>query len=365
MGGLKIESLSKIFDGPNNQIVAVDEVNLKVTDGEFLVLVGPSGSGKSTLLRMIAGLEEVTHGKIFLQDTRIDRMPPSNRDLAMVFQNYALYPHMSVKQNMAFGLEMRSNLSKQVIGKQVETIANMLEIVDLLDKRPSELSGGQQQRVALGRAIVRDPQLFLMDEPLSNLDAKLRSTMRAELQNLHKRLDTTIIYVTHDQTEAMTMGDRIAILNEGKLQQIAKPMDCYNKPANLFVAGFIGDPPINLVNLKKYKSNSNSGFCNDELNIELEPDFENIDNLPNEVICGIRPEDLEIVKTTCPNSFSAKIEVLEPLGDSQIVHLSVMNKIWRLRINKSEQIGIDDEVEIKIPDNAYHLFDPNTTLRIC
>ncbi len=242
MAQLELDNLVKTFSDGSDEVVAVDTVNMSLNDGEFLVLVGPSGCGKSTTLRMVAGLETVTEGDILIGDESVIGTEPRDRDIAMVFQNYALYPHMTAEENMSFGLKMTTDLDTETIEQRVTETAEMMGIEDLLDDPPKELSGGQQQRVALGRAIVRDPAVFLMDEPLSNLDAKLRTKMRTELKSLQNELDVTTIYVTHDQTEAMTMGDRIAILDDGVLQQVGTPLECYHRPANRFVAGFIGSP---------------------------------------------------------------------------------------------------------------------------
>ena len=245
MAQLTLDEVTKTFQDDDGEIIAVDQVSVDIEDGEFLCVVGPSGCGKSTTLRMIAGLEDITRGEIRLDGQIINDQPPARRNVAMVFQSYALYPHMTVRENMAFGLEESTDMPDDEIDERVEQTAETMNIGELLDRRPTELSGGQQQRVALGRAIVRDPEVFLMDEPLSNLDAKLRSSMRTELQRLQEELGVTTMYVTHDQTEAMTMGDRIAILDGGRLQQVATPLECYHQPANQFVAGFIGEPSMN------------------------------------------------------------------------------------------------------------------------
>ncbi|MGM0449013.1 MAG: ABC transporter ATP-binding protein, partial [Methanobacteriota archaeon] len=247
MARLELDSVTKRFGEGDGSVLAVDDVDVDIADGEFLVLVGPSGCGKSTTLRMIAGLESITDGEIRLDGRRMNERGPAERDIAMVFQSYALYPHMTVRENMRFGLEESTDLDGDEMDRRVEDTAALLDITELLDRKPGALSGGQRQRVALGRAIVREPKAFLMDEPLSNLDAKLRSEMRTELQQLQANLDTTTVYVTHDQTEAMTMGDRIAILDAGELQQVATPLEAYHRPANRFVAGFIGEPSMNFV----------------------------------------------------------------------------------------------------------------------
>ncbi|TKX77976.1 ATP-binding cassette domain-containing protein, partial [Halorubrum sp. SD626R] len=247
MARLELDSVTKRFGEGDGSVLAVDDVDVDIADGEFLVLVGPSGCGKSTTLRMVAGLESITDGEIRLDGDRMNEQGPAERDIAMVFQSYALYPHMTVRQNMRFGLEESTDLSDEEMDGRVDETAELLDITELLDRKPGALSGGQRQRVALGRAIVREPKAFLMDEPLSNLDAKLRSQMRTELQQLQADLDTTTVYVTHDQTEAMTMGDRIAILDAGELQQVATPLEAYHRPANQFVAGFIGEPSMNFI----------------------------------------------------------------------------------------------------------------------
>src|SRR6056297_3962980 len=250
MGRLQLNDLTKVFESNSQDIVAVNELNIDIRDGEFLVLVGPSGCGKSTTLRCIAGLEQTTSGQILLDDRDITHRKPKEREMAMVFQNYALYPHMTVRKNIGYGLKITTDLGKDEINQRVEETAELLEIEELLEKEPGDLSGGQQQRVALGRAIIRDPEVFLMDEPLSNLDAKLRIQMRTELNKLHRRVGKTSVYVTHDQEEAMTLGDRVAVMNDGRLQQIAPPQQVYEYPANRFVAGFIGEPPMNFFDVE-------------------------------------------------------------------------------------------------------------------
>jgi len=281
-------------------VVAVNDANLEVRDREFIVLVGPSGCGKSTTLRMVAGLEDITEGNIYIGETLVNDIPPKDRDIAMVFQNYALYPHMDVYNNMAFGLKLRK-LPKSEIDRRVKEAARMLGIENLLDRKPKALSGGQRQRVAVGRAIVREPKVFLMDEPLSNLDAKLRVQMRAELSKLHARLQTTAIYVTHDQTEAMTMGDRICVLRDGVIQQVGAPLDIYGHPINMFVAGFIGSPPMNFVNGVIKKSGDDLIFDSGTFKLTIAPDrVRQIKSLPayvdKEVTFGIRPEHIEDAK---------------------------------------------------------------------
>jgi multiple sugar transport system ATP-binding protein len=301
---ITIENVEKTYPGG---VRGVDRVSLQVADGEFLVLVGPSGCGKTTLLRMIAGLEETGGGAISIGDRRVDDVPPGDRDLAMVFQNYALYPHMTVRRNMAFALELRK-VPKAEIDRRVVEAAETLGLRDLLERRPKELSGGQRQRVALGRAIVRQPAAFLFDEPLSNLDARLRVQMRAELKRLHRRLRTTAIYVTHDQEEAMTLGDRIVVMKDGTIQQIGRPLDVYDRPANRFVAGFVGMPPMNLIR----GAVAGGIFEGEGLRIPLpgRPDLD-------EAALGIRPEHL-----TPGGPLTLRVSVVEPLGDRQDVTLS-------------------------------------------
>jgi len=293
MSSISLENLSKIYSGPAGDIVAVEDVNIEIEEGEFIVLVGPSGSGKSTILRMVAGLETVTEGRILIDDEDITDRKPKNRDIAMVFQNYSLYPHLTARKNMNFGLKMRGGISNEEINERVENAASIMSITDLLDKMPNELSGGQKQRVALGRAIVRDPQAFLMDEPLSNLDAKLRTQMRTEIQLLQNDLDVTTIYVTHDQTEAMTMGDRIAILNEGDLQQMATPLEAYYKPHNRFVAGFIGSPSMNFIDVDVERSEKlvleHEAFSYDT----SQHNSDAVDPTVDRLTLGIRPEDTD------------------------------------------------------------------------
>ncbi len=364
MARTTLEHITKVFTDDNaNEIVAVDDVSIEIEDGEFLVLVGPSGCGKSTTLRMVAGLETITDGRIRLDDRVINDLPAQDRDIAMVFQSYALYPHMTVRGNMAFGLEESTDLPDEEIDALVTETAEMLGIEGMLDRTPDELSGGQQQRVALGRAIVRDPDVFLMDEPLSNLDAKLRSQMRMELQRLQEGLETTTIYVTHDQTEAMTMGDRIAVLNDGKLQQVGTPLECYHRPANLFVAGFIGEPSMNTIR----GTIDNDEIVTDEFTYPISADLAAELEGVSDVTLGIRPEDLELSteKPEDSRALSMIVDVVEPMGDENVVYLRF----------DSGDVGIDDDqlvliatidgisdiadtetVWVRIPEEAVHVF---------
>ena len=317
MPGLDLLAVSKSYDGGRR---AVDQVSLRVEPGELLVLVGPSGCGKSSLLRMIAGLEEITEGTIRLGDRVVNELPPKERDIAMVFQNYALYPHMTVHQNMAFGLELRKE-PKDKVERVVRETAAMLGIEPLLQRRPRELSGGERQRVALGRAMVRQPSVFLFDEPLSNLDAKLRVQMRGEIHRLHQRLETTMVYVTHDQVEAMTLGDRIAVLKGGVLQQVADPFTLYHTPANAFVAGFIGSPPMNFLSARVGEDGT--------VSVAGAPPFRpqpppvSLDSYRGRTVTiGVRPEDLTLAPASAGASVPARLEVREPLGNETLLHWS-------------------------------------------
>jgi len=310
VAGVGFDGVTKVYPGA---VVAVDDLTLEVADGEFLILVGPSGCGKSTALRMVAGLERISAGTIAIGDRIVNDVPPKDRDIAMVFQNYALYPHMTVEKNLAFGLRRRRT-PRDEVRRRVGEIAGMLGLEDLLGRRPGQLSGGQRQRVAMGRALVREPAVFLLDEPLSNLDAKLRVEMRAELKRLQDRLGITTIYVTHDQVEAMTLGERIAVLADGVLQQVGSPQDVYDHPRNVFVAGFIGSPPMNLLRGKATGGRVVAG------DLELEDT-----HVPDgDVLVGIRPEDLHPAGDDHPGPrLEVRVDVIEPLGDEVLVHGSV------------------------------------------
>ena len=357
MARLTLDGVTKRFrddDAPGGEVIAVDDVNVDIDDGEFLVLVGPSGCGKSTTLRMIAGLESVTDGQIRIDDTDVTGRAPKDRNIAMVFQSYALYPHMTVRRNMAFGLEESTDMPDDEIAATVEETAGMLGIADLLDRKPRELSGGQQQRVALGRAIVRDPAVFLMDEPLSNLDAKLRAQMRTELQRLQEELGVTTVYVTHDQTEAMTMGDRIAVLDGGELQQVGTPLECYHSPANEFVAGFVGDPSMNFVDCEV----RDGRLVADDLAYPLSADLREAVRGANGVTLGVRPEDVELV---APDDEAAtlttRVDVVEPMGDENVVHLSLGDGTMVATVSGMRRVEVDTEVGVRLPESALHLFD--------
>jgi len=358
MANLTFDNVTKTFQDESGEIVAVEELDMEIRDGEFLVIVGPSGCGKTTSLRMIAGLETITEGDIRLDGTSIRGTGPQDRDIAMVFQSYALYPHMTVRENMSFGLKQSTDFSDEKIHDTVTEIGEMLGIPELLDRKPAELSGGQQQRVALGRAIVRDPKVFLMDEPLSNLDAKLRAEMRTELQRLQEELGTTTIYVTHDQTEAMTMSDRIAILNDGELQQIGTPLECYYEPNNQFVAGFIGEPSMNFIR------------CTRDGNVLSTPDFDyelsqsTADTLGSqtELTLGIRPEDVEVVRNPAePNDVAVEVDVIEPFGKENNLHLAPKTRnaddTVVATIGARTKVEPDSTIGMRFPEEHLYLFD--------
>ena len=310
MARVAFDEATKVYPGP---VVALDHLTLDVADGEFLILVGPSGCGKSTALRMVAGLERISDGTISIGDRLVNDVPPKDRDIAMVFQNYALYPHMTVEKNLGFGLRRR-HTPREDVRQRVDEMSEMLGLQDLLRRRPGQLSGGQRQRVAMGRALVREPEVFLLDEPLSNLDAKLRVQMRSELKRLHDRIGVTTIYVTHDQVEAITLGERIAVLSQGVLQQVGPPQDVYDHPANVFVAGFIGSPPMNLL-----KGNAAGGRIS-----VGEVEFVDRQVPDGEVLVGIRPEGLHPVGEAFDGPvFEVSVEVVEPLGDEVLVHGSI------------------------------------------
>jgi multiple sugar transport system ATP-binding protein len=356
MGKIEIDDLTKIFNEGDDEVVAVDNLDIVVYDGEFLVLVGPSGCGKSTTLRCIAGLERVTEGEIFLNGEPITEKRPMERNIAMVFQSYALYPHMTARENMAFGLRMTTDLSDNEITERVTDTAEMMGIQPLLDSRPGELSGGQQQRVALGRAIVREPKVFLMDEPLSNLDAKLRTQMRTELQELQQRLDVTTVYVTHDQTEAMTMGDRIAVLNGGELQQVGTPLECYHEPNNIFVAGFIGSPSMNFFQGRL----DGTVFTHEAFEYRFRA--ETVDEIagPRDVTLGIRPEDIRPASEGETNQVSIKINVVEPLGDTILVYFDLAGQDYKANVPADQPVSPGEQISITFPEDRIHLFDTET-----
>jgi multiple sugar transport system ATP-binding protein len=363
MAGVVLEDLTKRYDGG---ALAVNKLNLDIHDGEFVCLVGPSGCGKTTALRMIAGLEEITSGQVRIGDRVVNNLPPRDRDIAMVFQSYALYPHMSVRDNMAFGLQLRKT-PKADIDKAVIEAARILDLERFLDRKPGQLSGGQRQRVALGRAIVREPSVFLMDEPLSNLDAKLRVQTRAEIARMHTRLEATMIYVTHDQVEAMTMGDRIAVLNEGVLQQAGTPKDLYELPQNRFVAGFIGSPSMNFIDLKVSTEGGVVRLTGE--GAEMRPDDIESALLRDlgleSVAVGFRPEHLDLATLAGPGlSVTVVVDVVEFLGNDELIHGTSEGRDVVAIIDADNTLKIGDSVTLSTPPRRLHLFNPATGLRV-
>lgn len=337
-------------------VTAVKGIDLTVYDGEFLVIVGPSGCGKSTTLRLVSGLESVTEGRIEIGGRNVTNDSPNERNISMVFQNYALYPHMSAKRNMTFGMKSAGSFSSEEIADRVSHAADILDITDLLDRKPAALSGGERQRVALGRAICRDPDVFLMDEPLSNLDAKLRVQMRAELSKLHEQLQTTTLYVTHDQTEAMTLGDRVAVINDGKIQQVAPPQKLYDYPANRFVAEFIGDPAMNIIPGHV----SQETVTHDQFTIQL-PDADH--DLRGSTTLGIRPEDLylkELEPNISQTVIPATVSITEPLGDSLLLYCQCGETTFNVQAAPRSNIDPGDTIELTYDPERLHLFDPDT-----
>jgi len=358
MADTTLTDVRKRFESDGNDVVAVDDLSIEIKDGEFLVLVGPSGCGKSTTLRLIAGLETISDGEIKIGDTVVNDVKPKDRDIAMVFQNYALYPQRTVRGNMSFGLKMSTDLPDEEITERVEDAAEMLSITDLLDRRPKALSGGQQQRVALGRAIVRDPEIFLMDEPLSNLDAKLRTQMRTELQELHQQLGAATVYVTHDQTEAMTMGDRIAVLNDGQLQQIGTPLECYYEPANQFVAGFIGSPSMNFIEGTPADGELQLDLIRYPLTDEQQSAIESA--AASSVTVGIRPEDIELTDEDGPRTMEMNVSVVEPMGSMNLLHLEQDGIEITASVTGEHIVDEGDRVRVRFPADRIHAFDQQT-----
>ena len=374
MAGVELKNLTKSF----NKVTAVNGINLEIRDKEFMVLVGPSGCGKTTALRMIAGLEESTDGEILIGDRVVNDVSPKDRDIAMVFQNYALYPHMSVYDNMSFGLRLKRTptggvwpmnskrtFTKEEIDRRVQEAAEMLGLKPLLQRKPKELSGGQRQRVALGRAIVREPKVFLMDEPLSNLDAKLRVQTRAELIKLHRRLGITTIYVTHDQVEAMTMGDRITVMSNGVIQQVGAPLELYNHPDNLFVAGFIGSPAMNFVPVGIAQYGDRLLVDAGSFRVVLPPaQAERVRNyVGKKCMFGIRPEDIYdkqlpgLVNSDADNTISVDVDVIEPLGSDVEMYLKAGDTSLIAMIDSASPARVGDKIEVILDMNKTHLFD--------
>lgn len=368
MAGVKLVHVWKRY----GDVVAVKDFNLEIHDKEFIVFVGPSGCGKSTTLRMIAGLEEITEGELYIGDRLVNDVPPKDRDIAMVFQNYALYPHMNVYENMAFGLKLRK-VPKDEIDRRVREAARILGIEQYLDRKPKALSGGQRQRVALGRAIVREPQVFLMDEPLSNLDAKLRVQMRAEILKLHERLQTTFIYVTHDQTEAMTMASRIVVMKDGVIQQVGTPQEVYDYPANVFVGGFIGSPPMNFVKGGLVEAGDRVRFKAGALDIVV-PDgkakgLKAKGYVGKEIYLGIRPEDIHdeplFLESAPESQFNARVEVTELTGSERFLYLDIgIENTITARVDARSAVKVGDNLRLAFDPNKLHFFDVQTEERI-
>lgn len=374
MAEVVFDHVTRIY--PGNDKPSVDNLNLDIKDGEFLVLVGPSGCGKSTTLRMLAGLEEVNKGRIFIGGKDVTTMQPKDRDIAMVFQNYALYPHMTVADNMGFALKI-AGTTKDEIRKRVEEAAKILDLTEFLDRKPKALSGGQRQRVAMGRAIVRKPKVFLMDEPLSNLDAKLRVQTRTQIAALQRQLGVTTLYVTHDQTEALTMGDRIAVIKLGKLQQVGAPTELYDRPANVFVAGFIGSPSMNLNTHPVVDGKAKIG--DDTLDLPAEAVNKLTPEDGGKIVVGFRPEDGSLAAPDEPNAFSLKVVNVEDLGSDGYIYgniitdgsvaetttlMSDQNKLTTIRVNPRVLPRVGEVVKIKIDPSKMHLFAPSTELRL-
>jgi multiple sugar transport system ATP-binding protein len=373
MATVTLKNVYKTYPGERGQeVTAVEDFNLEITDREFVVFVGPSGCGKSTTLRMIAGLEEISKGDVLIDGSKVNDIPPKDRDIAMVFQNYALYPHMSVYDNMAFGLELRK-YPKAEIKKRVLEAAGILGIEQFLNRRPKALSGGQRQRVAVGRAIVRQPKVFLFDEPLSNLDAKMRVQMRTEITKLHQRLQATMIYVTHDQIEAMTMGTRIVVMKDGVIQQVDSPLKIYNAPANLFVAGFLGSPPMNLLSGKLEASNGAVLFKEARggaIEVRLESRSSAVAYAGKDIILGFRPESCDVVAAGArsiesDNYFQARVDIVEPMGPETYFHLQTgAHSVVSRSPASAQQSDVGQQLTFQIRADAAHLFDPVTTHRI-
>ena len=354
MSDITITGLTKRFD----DVTAVDDIDLEVKNGEFLVLVGPSGCGKSTTLRMIAGLEDITSGDLHIGDRRVNDLEPKERSIAMVFQNYALYPHMTGAENMKFGMKSVSDYTSAEIDERVREAAEILDIEELLDRRPSELSGGERQRVAIGRALVREPDVFLLDEPLSNLDAKLRVQMRAELLQLHRELDATTLYVTHDQTEAMTLGDRVAVLNDGEIEQVDPPQLLYDYPATRFVAEFIGSPAMNILPVELVSDDTDVSVRHEQFELPL-PNADSFTAQPKSAFFGIRPEDISLARNVAGDvpTFEAEVTVTEPLGESLLIHCRVGDDEIHVKAAARSSIDPGDRLELGVDEERLHVFD--------
>lgn len=360
MAELRLEHIYKIYD---KNIQAVTDFNLHIHNKEFIVFVGPSGCGKTTTLRMIAGLEDISKGELYIDDVLMNDVESKDRSIAMVFQSYALYPHMTVYDNMAFSLKLRK-VDKKEIDHRVKEAAKILGLEDYLKRKPKALSGGQRQRVALGRAIVRDAKVFLMDEPLSNLDAKLRVQMRAEIQKLHQRIQTTTIYVTHDQTEAMTMATRLVVMKDGLIQQIGTPKEVYNTPHNMFVAGFIGSPSMNLFHCHLTETEILLGEQSFPIPSMYVPLLKDKNYLGKEIVMGIRPEDLQITDVVSPFAFKATIDIAELLGAETYLYCSLNNQNFIARVQADNNLHPSDRVSFVMREEKIHFFDPETEERL-
>lgn len=360
MAELRLEHIYKIYD---KNVQAVTDFNLHIHDKEFIVFVGPSGCGKTTTLRMIAGLEDISKGELFIDDVLMNDVESKDRSIAMVFQSYALYPHMTVYDNMAFSLKLRK-VDKKEIDRRVKEAAKILGLEDYLKRKPKALSGGQRQRVALGRAIVREAKVFLMDEPLSNLDAKLRVQMRAEIQKLHQRIQTTTIYVTHDQTEAMTMATRLVVMKDGLIQQIGTPKEVYNTPHNMFVAGFIGSPSMNLFHCRLTETEILLDGQSFPIPPKYLPLLQRKNYLGKEIVMGIRPEDLQITDVVSPYAFKATVDVAELLGAETFLYCSLVTQPFIARVQADSNFQPADVVTLVMKEEKIHFFDPETEERI-
>ena len=359
MAQVELKNLSKKY----GKVTAVQNMDLIIPHNQFLVLVGPSGCGKSTTLRMIAGLEEITGGEIFINDERVNDKDPKDRNVSMVFQNYALYPHMSVEENLGFSLKI-AKVKSEEIEKRVNEAVNILGLEDLRSRKPSQLSGGQRQRVAMGRAIVRRPDAFLFDEPLSNLDAKLRTQMRTEIKKLHQKLKTTIIYVTHDQVEAMTLADRIIIMKDGYIEQIGSPIEVFSKPANVFVATFIGSPPMNIFSAEIINSNNNIKIkLDDNLYFDCTEDQKNKLQNKKNIFLGIRAEDIMPVDNNTNSSFwsfKRNVDIVEPLGTETQLFITINDKEIISRMYNPYEVNVGDELTFQVDPHKVHFFDKET-----
>ena len=364
MAGITLNGINKVYQG---NVKAVHDFNLEIQDKEFVILVGPSGCGKSTTLRMIAGLEEITEGELYIGERLVNDVAPKDRNIAMVFQNYALYPHMSVYKNMAFSLKLRKT-PKAEIEKQVMETAKILDITELMNRKPKQLSGGQRQRVALGRAMVRNPSVFLLDEPLSNLDAKLRATMRAELIKLQKKLETTFVYVTHDQAEAMTMGDRIVVMHEGFIQQVDSPQQLYDYPCNLFVAGFVGTPPMNFMDCVITKGDKGYLAVVGDVSLPIQSGRLSDDKIApyegKEVILGVRSEDIHLEDTYMNRPdvgiLDAKVDIAEMMGSEILLYATHRSDTLIAKISVNNKLEPGEDIKLAIDCNKIHLFDKET-----